>query len=114
SRKNSVVIFGAGAFRVAGGLRGGVPGGYAPPHATFAARCRCPSKSRAPRKLLPGKANFASRARELTFPNKADFEKSISIRCTRAVRSPSPLLWPKQSLAQDAPRQGRIRVCTPL
>ena len=48
-----------------------------------------PPKSRSPRKLLPGKANFPSRARKLTFHNKTDFEKSIFIL---AVRAPASLL----------------------
>ena len=31
---------------------------------------------------LPGKANFPSRARKLTFHNKTDFEKSIHVACS--------------------------------
>ena len=60
----------------------------APRHLTqHFAHCRCHQSSRSPRKLLPGKANFAGRARKLTFHNKTDFEKSISILAVRAPTS---------------------------
>jgi hypothetical protein len=79
----------------------------ASPHATFAPRCRCPSKSRSPRKLLPGKANFSSRARKLTFHNKTDFEKSISIL---AVRAPASLLRLFYGRSNNQPKTYLVRV----